>query len=102
MGVSQRRREQRQKRSTLKAAKMKSPGKESVYARKLRGDYPPNSPYVTGYWGQPMRRLRAVVEQREEMEREERARVALLAERQAGRGLRQFNSEERREVGQYI
>lgn len=51
MGISQRRREQRAKKSALKEARMKSPGKDSKYARKLRGIYPPRSPYLTGDWG---------------------------------------------------
>ena len=53
---------------------MKSPGMDSRYARKVRGDYPPNSPYRTGNWGQPCRKLR-----------EPFVIVAVIAERIAGR-----------------
>jgi hypothetical protein len=50
MGMSERRRKERDKKKVLKEARMKSPGKDSVYARKQRGIYPPNSPYSTGRW----------------------------------------------------
>lgn len=62
MGTSQRRRELRAKRKTLKEARLKNPGKDSKYARKLRGIYPPRSPYLTGAWGAPMKALRGPVE----------------------------------------
>jgi hypothetical protein len=48
MGLSQRRKDVRAKKKALKEARMKNPGKDSVYARKLRGIYPPNSPYSPG------------------------------------------------------
>lgn len=48
MGMSDRRKKQRQVKRALKAARQKNPGKDSVYARKLRGIYPPNSPYQPG------------------------------------------------------
>lgn len=48
MGMSDRRKKQRAVNKAKKDARMKSPGKDSVYARKLRGIYPPNSPYQPG------------------------------------------------------
>lgn len=57
MGMSERRRKLRSEKKTRKVAQMKSPGFDSKYARKLRGIYPPNSPYVTGNWGKRMRKL---------------------------------------------
>lgn len=48
MGMSDRRKKQRQAKRTQKEARQKNPGKDSVYARKLREIYPPNSPYQPG------------------------------------------------------
>lgn len=56
--VSERRRKQRAEKRARKAAAMKTPGFKSIYARKRRGDYPPNSPYLTGNWGVRMKKLR--------------------------------------------
>ena len=44
-----RKRRDREKRRAAKFAKMKTAGGLSVYARKIRGDYPANSPY-RGRW----------------------------------------------------
>lgn len=57
MGMSERRRKLRAEKKTRKAAQMKNPGFDSKYARKTRGIYPPNSPYVTGNWGKRMKKL---------------------------------------------
>ena len=52
MGMSDRRKVQRAKRKAAKEARLKNPGKaSSKYARKMRGIYPPRSPYLTGDWG---------------------------------------------------
>lgn len=52
MGLSDRRRKLRAEKRARKEARMKNPGKDSTYARKLRGIYPPNSPYQPGgKWG---------------------------------------------------
>ena len=58
--VSERRRKQRAEKKSRKAAAMKSPGHESAYARKRSGQYPKNSPYLTGNWGQRMKKLRDI------------------------------------------
>lgn len=50
MAVSARRKKQQSDKKARKAAQMKQPGGNSVYARKLRGIFPPNSPYTTGAW----------------------------------------------------
>lgn len=55
MGMSERRKALRAKRAAQKEARMKSPGNDSVYARKQRSIYPQNSPYLTGDWGRPVR-----------------------------------------------
>lgn len=59
MGMSDRRKAARAKKKALKEARMKGPKKrgQSTYALKKKGVYPANSPYVTGDWGQPMRKL---------------------------------------------
>lgn len=51
MGMSERRRKEAAKKTALKEARMKSPGKDSQYARKQRGIYSATSPYTTGNWG---------------------------------------------------
>jgi hypothetical protein len=38
----------RDKKRAAKKAAMSQPGAKSVYARKLRGEYPVNSPYAAG------------------------------------------------------
>ena len=55
MGMSDRRKAMRAKRKSLKEARLKNPGKDSKYARKLRGIYSARSPYLTGDWGRPQR-----------------------------------------------
>ena len=42
---TEKRRKERAKRKAAKRARMKASGGLSVYARKLKGDYPSNSPY---------------------------------------------------------
>lgn len=60
MGMSDRRKQVRAKKKAQKEARMKGPKSrsESKYALKRRGIYPPGSPYLTGAWGQPCRKLR--------------------------------------------
>jgi hypothetical protein len=55
VGMSDRRKMMRAKRKAAKEARLKNPGKDSKYARKLRGIYPAGSPYLTGDWGQPQK-----------------------------------------------
>ncbi len=42
---SEKKLKERAKRRAAKLARMKAAGGLSVYARKIAGDYPPNSPY---------------------------------------------------------
>lgn len=50
MATSARRRKQQAEKKARKKSQMSQPGGNSVYARKLRGIFPPNSPYTTGQW----------------------------------------------------
>lgn len=64
MGVSDRRQALRAKRKAAKEARIKGKGPAgmSKYALKRQGQHPKNSPYLTGNWGEPCRKLRAPVE----------------------------------------
>ena len=64
MGMSDERRKQRAKRKAAKEARMRGekPKSTSKYALKRRGIYQPSSPYLTGNWGQRMKRLRDIPE----------------------------------------
>lgn len=60
MGMSDRRKQQAAKRKAAKESRMKGqkPNSQSKYALKVRGQFSPASPYLTGNWGQRMRKLR--------------------------------------------
>lgn len=45
---STKRQKQQQAKRARKAQQMKTSGKRSVYARKVRGEYPPGSPFAAG------------------------------------------------------
>lgn len=45
---SSKRQKQQQAKRTRKQASMSRPGAKSIYARKLRGEYPPGSPFAAG------------------------------------------------------
>lgn len=45
---STKRQKQQDAKRTRKAKSMSNPGSKSVYARKVRGEYPPGSPFAPG------------------------------------------------------